>query len=102
MCNERLLIREWLDCTKFLARVVELVGPYFKSKCCSSKSSMVSEGCDTASSLVLQELEIEKGSTSAGESAKDSFPSLLILEDVEEGDVGVLERDYNNISLWSA
>ena len=93
MLNKCLLIRKGLDTAEFPARVDCLVCPDLEAESCTSKASVVSECGDSAPALILKEFQIEEGSPSAGEAAEDSLPAALVLEDMQEGDVCVLEGE---------
>lgn len=54
---------------------------------------MVSKSSDSATILVLQELEIVEHAITRGETGKDLIPSGLVLVAMRELDVGVLKRE---------
>lgn len=91
--NQRILVREGLDGAEFAAGVDGLVGPDFEAEGGAGEARVVAKGGDSAAAFVLQEFEVEEGSAAAGEAAEDALPAGLVLEDVQEGDVGVLEGE---------
>lgn len=56
---------------------------------------MVTKGSYAAILLVCEKLDIEEGSTTAGESREDLFPATLLFIAVCELDMCVLKRDFS-------
>jgi len=78
--DEEVLILVAGDTRKRLVlAILELPGPGQECKGSASKAGVVAERCDTASVLVLKELEVEKSSLALGEAAEDSVPATLVL-----------------------
>lgn len=57
----------------------QLPGPDAKSKRGAGKSSFIAEGRDTPTSVINEELEVQKSTTAAGESREDLLPATLLL-----------------------
>ena len=64
---------------RLVLAVLELPGPGKESEGSASKASVVAECCNTASVLVLEELEVKEGSLALGEAAEDGVPTTLVL-----------------------
>ena len=64
---------------RLVLAVLELPGPGQECKGSASKAGVVAERCNTASVLVLKELEVEKSALALGEAAEDSIPATLVL-----------------------
>lgn len=77
--DESILIGVGLDGGEGLARVGELPGPVLESKSSARKTSVETEGCDSATGLVGQELEVEKSTAATGETAECLLPATLVL-----------------------
>lgn len=73
----------------------ELPCPCLECERCTGKSSVVSEGCDTAALVIGEEFEIEEGSAATRESREDLLPSALLLVAMCELNMDMLERNYN-------
>lgn len=72
----------------------ELPCPCLEGECGACESGVVTECCDTATTVIDEEFEIEEGTTAAGEATQYGVPSTLLLVAVCELDVDVLERDF--------
>ena len=78
--NEEVLVLIARDTGKRLVlAVLELPGPGQKCEGGTSEASVVAECCNTASVLVLEELEVKEGSLALGEAAEDGVPTTLVL-----------------------
>lgn len=70
-----------------------MVCPSFNCESGAGVTRVVSKGSNTAAGFVLQEFEVEKGTTAAGETREDFLPAALVFVAVGELDMGMLERE---------
>jgi hypothetical protein len=87
--DQSILVRVRRNTAKLNIRVQLLVSPNLDSESGTGKSSVVSEGGNTTSGLILEELQVVKSSVTVGETGQDIGPTSLVLVAVCELDVGV-------------
>jgi hypothetical protein len=92
--NQLVLVRVAGDAWEGLGSWVgELPRPCLESEGSTGETGVVSESCNTATTVVSEELKVEKGSATTWEASKDLLPTTLLLVAMGELNVNVLERD---------
>jgi hypothetical protein len=73
--------------------VRQLPSPVLDGQCGTRITSRISEGSDSPSGIVREELKIEKSTTTTGPAAQNLLPTTLLLVTMRKGDMNMLKGE---------